>query len=140
MNWNYDRDSLIKKKSKFIVEKEFDVINFFKEDIIIKSYPFLVKLARSLLALPHSSAAVERAFSQLKNIKNEKRNCLSNETLESLMVAKVNKINLMDHKTVDDLYDTYEKQQSLRKRKSNEITESKSQITTQTQSQQMEIG
>ena len=29
-------------------------------------------------------------------------------TLESLMVAKVNKINLKDQKTVDDLYDMYE--------------------------------
>ena len=40
MNWNYDRDNLIKKKSKFVVEKELDIINFFKEDTITKSYPF----------------------------------------------------------------------------------------------------
>jgi hypothetical protein len=33
MNWNYDRDNLIKKKSKFMVKKEFDIINFFKEEI-----------------------------------------------------------------------------------------------------------
>ena len=72
----------------------------------------IVKLGRSLLALPHSSATIERAFSQLKLIKNEKRGNLSNDTLESLMIAKINKINLKDSNVLEDMYLCYEKNQA----------------------------
>ena len=48
----------------------------------LKATHFLVKLAPYFLALPYSLAAVEKAFSQLKNIKNENRNFSSNETLK----------------------------------------------------------
>ena len=118
------------------ISRLFDVINFFKEKSIATSYPLLVKLARSLLALPHSSAAIERTFSQLKLIKNKKRNNLSNETLEILMIGKINKINLQDLSVITDLYT---RQQALKKRKFSQITndsaQSQSNVRNNTQNQ-----
>lgn len=44
----------------------------------------------SLLVLPHSSAAVERIFSQVKLIKTDIRNILNTETVNGLLLTKGN--------------------------------------------------
>lgn len=51
-------------------------------------YPKLIKFVSSLLCFPHSSATVERIFSQLNLIKNKKRNALHIETVNAIMVCK----------------------------------------------------
>jgi len=77
--------------------------------------------------LPHSGAAVERAFSKLKIIKNDKRSSLSNDTLESLMIATVNDYDVEDPKLLDQLYEYYESNHSnIRKRKYSAISKSNS--------------
>lgn len=40
------------------------------------------------MSLPFSNAAVERLFSDLKNIKTDKRNRLDNETVASILSVK----------------------------------------------------
>ena len=48
----------------------------------------LMLLVRGLFSIPYSNAPIERAFSQLKLIKNKKRLKLSSENLSSLMIVK----------------------------------------------------
>lgn len=45
-------------------------------------------LVNYFMSLPFSNAAVERLFSDLKNIKTDKRNRLDNETLASILCVK----------------------------------------------------
>jgi len=82
----------------------FDVVGFYGSEKILSGYPILVKLSRALLVLPHSSAAVERAFSQLNIIKDDRRNRLSNETLQSLMITKINNLDFNNEELVEELY------------------------------------
>jgi len=50
-------------------------------------YPYMSKLAKATLVLPHSTVPVERIFSQMQDFKTEKRNRLSTENLEiSLLI------------------------------------------------------
>ena len=51
-------------------------------------YPDIYKLARALQTIPYSTAAVERTFSDMKNVKSLKRNRLSCETLEALVFIR----------------------------------------------------
>ena len=44
----------------------------------------------TLCCLPHSSACVERIFSQVNNIKNRKTNLLKTETVTARILAKQN--------------------------------------------------
>ena len=53
-----------------------------------------MKLTTAILSLPHSGAAIERTFSQFKLIKNKRRTNLSNETFESLLFIKINKMDI----------------------------------------------
>ena len=85
-------------------------------------------MARALLSLPHSSANIERGFSQFKLIKNERRTNLSNDSLESLIIAKINKIELQDSKVVDTLFELYNRYQLQKKRNNSRITASSPKI------------
>lgn len=51
-------------------------------------YPVLSKFSINLLTLPHSSANVERQFSQINLLKTKQRNCLSTSTIVGLMHSK----------------------------------------------------
>lgn len=51
-------------------------------------FPFLSEFAQNILTLPHSSANVERIFSEITLIKTNKRNCLGTETLKGLLFTK----------------------------------------------------
>lgn len=51
-------------------------------------FPLLCEFVRKLLALPHSSANVERLFSAINNMKTVQRNRICTETLEGLLRTK----------------------------------------------------
>lgn len=51
-------------------------------------FPTLSKFVMSILALPHSSAAAERVFSQLNLIKTKTRNRLEVQTCDAILHAK----------------------------------------------------
>ncbi len=53
-------------------------------------FPNLAELMVNLLVLPHSSAAVERIFSQVKLIKTDLRNRLNTESINALLLSKGN--------------------------------------------------
>lgn len=64
--------------------KVFNLKNGFGE----KMFPNITQFVAPLLALPHSSATVERIFSQLNLIKSKTRNRLLTPTINALMTAK----------------------------------------------------
>jgi len=104
--------------------KYFDAISFYQQSELESKYPLLIKLARALLSLPYSSASVERAFSQLKLIKDDKRSTLANDTLESLLTAKINDYDFDDNNLLQNLCAYYEKSHpNAKKRKYAEITQ-----------------
>jgi hypothetical protein len=107
-NWTLNKEKLIEVRPKFlktIKERSyFDAISFYSDEDLFQKYPFIFKLARALLSLPHSSCAVERCFSQMSLVKNLKRNSLSNDNLESLLMLKINDFDLDLATTVDNLY------------------------------------
>lgn len=53
-------------------------------------YPLLTRLAMALLTIPHSSAGVERNYSQMGADKTTTRNSLSTPVLNSLMTIQCN--------------------------------------------------
>jgi len=123
-NWTLDLQRLKEEKEKYTKNSKFDVIQFYNDVRIKQSYPLMSKLGRAILSMPHSGAAIERVFSQLKIIKNERRNCLQNETLESLLISKVNDIDLSDKQTFNKIFNVYEKKNSDLKRKRSAFSES----------------
>lgn len=56
----------------------------------ISRFPILFKLVQGLLVLPHGNADVERVFSHVSLIKNDKRNSLHHSTLNSILHVKFN--------------------------------------------------
>jgi len=73
-----------------------DITSFYCEEKIRTNYKYITLLATTLLIFPHSNTAVERLFSQLKLIKEEKRTNLNDQTLESLLLVKSNPIDFDD--------------------------------------------
>jgi len=130
-NWAIDKEKLIELRPKFLkIIKErsyFDAISFYSDQALFQQYPCIFKLARALLSLPHSSCAVERCFSQMNLVKNLKRNSLSNDNLESLLMLKINDLDLDQRTILDNLYQFWETVNSSisspRKRKSLSISE-----------------
>jgi len=66
------------------IETNFDPLEFWKLNSI--RFPVLSKLARIYLAVPSSSGEVERLFSIAGNIKRIRRNRLSNEKVEHILL------------------------------------------------------
>jgi len=139
-NWMMDIEKLKKLKSDFIrlvkvkssddgetkEVKRFDVMKFYMSEDLTEKYPLLATLARALLSLPHSGATVERAFSQLTLVKDEKRNRLGNDTLESLMIAKINNHDLDNPEIFEKIYEHHESWRQSLKRKHSGISASNS--------------
>lgn len=74
---------------------KFDNVNDFwhrigniKNELNIPMFNNVAKLGRAIIALPHSSANTERAFSQLNLVKNKTRNRLSVASASSLLSSK----------------------------------------------------
>jgi len=116
-SWALDIEKLKLQKNNFLDESRFDVVSFFSNLQIIRTFPLMSKLAKAILSLPLSSASVERVFSQFKLIKNERRNCLNNDTAQSLLIAKVNNIEMSDKKVLSEIYAQFEKRNPPIKRK-----------------------
>ena len=51
-------------------------------------FPLIGRFMTTLMCLPHSSAAVERIFSQINLLKTETRNKMNTATLNGLLHAK----------------------------------------------------
>ena len=79
-------------------EKSIDLFwgNIFKikSGMDLFMFPKLKIFICALLILPHSSAAAERIFSDLNNIKTKNRNCLKTTTINSLLIVKAMTKNL----------------------------------------------
>ncbi|XP_050298659.1 uncharacterized protein LOC126737704 [Anthonomus grandis grandis] len=58
-----------------------------KNELDIEMFPNLTKLIKTLMCLPHSSAAAERKFSKLSLIKNDLRNRLNITTCNSILLS-----------------------------------------------------
>lgn len=56
----------------------------------------ILTLAQLLFTLPVSNGKLERVFSTLKNIKVEKRSCLSNEMLDDLLILNTDQVSISD--------------------------------------------
>lgn len=54
---------------------------------LAEEYPFMGRLARAIMVLPHSSVPVERVFSNMKDIKTAKRNRITAENLEAALLV-----------------------------------------------------
>jgi len=87
----------IREVESFITDKEIDKIFKINQLNVLKTwkairekgqYQTICKLTFFLLVLPISSVSVERAFKDLKLIKNSKRNRLVTESIESLLLTK----------------------------------------------------
>uniref|UniRef100_H3AVF6 HAT C-terminal dimerisation domain-containing protein n=1 Tax=Latimeria chalumnae TaxID=7897 RepID=H3AVF6_LATCH len=67
------------------IEKYWGLVGKLTDISDAKKYPILTKLAKAILVLPHSSANVERLFSQMTLVKTQLRNRLNNDTLEDIL-------------------------------------------------------
>lgn len=59
-----------------------------KNDVGVLFFPNLKKTFSLLLVLPYSNASVERIFSDLFNIKTEKRNLLKTSNIKAILATK----------------------------------------------------
>ena len=62
--------------------------------------PVLSKFCLDLLALPHSSAAVEKTFSFVNDVKSKKRNKLDTSTVKGHLLAKTICVKKWRHQMV----------------------------------------
>lgn len=73
---------------------EVKLCNFWKKIFEIKrgnsskTFPTLSKFIQNVITLPHSSANVERIFSQVNLNKTKIRNSLENDSIEGILYAK----------------------------------------------------
>jgi len=95
------------KSHRHVRTQDLNLEIFFIDPYIEDKFPLITKLGRALVSLPHTSASIERVFSQMKLIKSEKRTNLLNETFESLLITKVNGIDLDEEKTLNALLERY---------------------------------
>jgi len=121
-NWNIDKPRLIEIKNYCNRESlTFNASKFYMNSTLFSNYPLITKLARALISLPLSGASIERSFSQLQLIKNEKRTRLEDDTLESLLLCKINQIDFSNDNTQIQIYE-FHTQAGNRKRKYDSIT------------------
>jgi len=53
-----------------------------------KIFPNLESVIETVLSLPHSNAEAERIFSIVTDVKNKKRNRLSNDTVSAICIVR----------------------------------------------------
>ena len=101
-----DAEPPIVKKPSFIPKKKKtcneELEAYFKEDIVLdvdplmfwnsslKEYPCLARLAQHVLAVPATSGAVERTFSQAGKILRPDQSRLLSKNLDTLLFLKTN--------------------------------------------------
>ena len=66
------------------MEKILEHKNFNEE----KMFPILESLVEAVLSFPHLNAEAERIFSIVTDVKNKKRNRLSNKTVSALCIVR----------------------------------------------------
>lgn len=57
-------------------------------DVGVQSYEVLGSIALTALGIPHANVNPERTFSDVKNVKTDKRNCINNESLDCILKAR----------------------------------------------------
>ena len=138
MNGNFSL--FYKQIQKFETEKESnvkifeskeisnDLIKFYNHKTIKEKYGLMAKLSKSLLCLPFSNSEIERIFSQFKLTKTQLRTSLSDDTVEGLMLWKMNSelLDLNDDKIMQDICKEYEEIKESEKHKENEDGREKS--------------
>ena len=87
----------------------------------------VLSLVKLLFSLPVSNGKLERNFSQVNIIKHHKRSCLSNDTLNDLLILNIDKVPLQEF-DVDGAIDlwwkakqrrpSHQKRKKYKKRKS----------------------
>lgn len=91
-NTSYAREmgvsEIINYKPERIRDLRCDILKYW--DVCMDQNPNLHKLAQIVLAVPATQVTVERGFSALKNILSDKRNRLSNQNLEKILMVKLN--------------------------------------------------
>lgn len=93
-------DELRRQWQEYQVDRDVvagdDVANFWKTVLSLTTsgsprYDLLVQLASALLTIPHSSAGIERNFSQMGATKTAVRSSMSTKMLSSLMTIQCNR-------------------------------------------------
>ena len=74
------------KIQAIIASKRTNLIHLWSE--FGKDFPNLSQLALALLILPYSTISVERCFSQLKHIKDYRRNRILSPNVEGALLAR----------------------------------------------------
>ena len=70
-------------------------------------FPFLGRLAKAALSLPHSSAECERVFSQVNLIKTEHHNKISTEMLNALLQVRYGICSATNFTPSEAMYDLF---------------------------------
>lgn len=89
-----DREWRLLRNTELNVVPDISVYKFWQKIGNLKKgddtplFPLVGKFMKKLLCLPHSSASVERVFSQVNLMKTKVRNSLSTETLNGMLHAK----------------------------------------------------
>lgn len=89
-------------------------------------YPYMAKVARAIMILPHTSVPVERVFGNLKDFKSSKRNRLTTENLESslLLYQKYGESDFYIDENMMEMYNEMWKQENPKTAQSKEGSES----------------
>lgn len=98
-------------------DKEIKLLSFWKKISEMKKgdssllFPTLTNFMKKILVLPHSSANVERVFSQVILNKTKVRNRLEKSSLEAILYTKdhlkLNNCNCFDFKVAPDLIELF---------------------------------
>jgi hypothetical protein len=109
------------------------IIQFYLNATQAAKYPTMYHLAGNILALPHTTAEIERLFSQLKLIKNSKRSSLSQENLEAILMLKISNYSIHQpdfYKQIETKWKEIREEENSKKRKFDEINNGISAETT----------
>ena len=88
-----------------------NLMKFYNHKDIKQKYCMMSKLASSLLCLPFSNSEIERMFSQFKLTKTQLRISLNDDTIEGLMLLKMNSdlLDIKDKKILQKICERYVK-------------------------------
>ncbi len=93
--FDMDITGLLEKFNAMVISNK-TIVDFYLDSSVQLKYPYVSLVAGTVLALPPTSAEVERIFSRLNLTKTVKRTRLSDDTLQSLMLLNTTKIKLDD--------------------------------------------
>lgn len=93
------------KELKTLYENEEKKVAFWNK--LSNEFSLIKKLALTLITLPYSTVGIERTFSILRDVKTSKRNRLTPESVEAILLIKTNLQELEDFKVDDSMIEKY---------------------------------